>query len=221
MNKKQDIAEQSLELSKMFHEIKNPLTFIYSSLQLIEDEHPEVCDFRFWNRTVEDTKNLCRLLNELSSFQKCSRLNMTLINSFDFTEDLLESMETFLLETGTLVTVENCCEDFDFYADSLKLRHAVINLLKNAAESSEKGSPLFLQLTAEHTHFSIIVKDQGCGISPEQLPELFNPFYTTKANGTGLGLPIVKRIVEAHQGTLTLESTPGTGSLFCIRLPLV
>ena len=60
----------SLEVSKMFHEIRNPLTLISSSLQLIQEEHPEVTTFRFWNQTMEDVKNLRILLNDMSSFQK-------------------------------------------------------------------------------------------------------------------------------------------------------
>ena len=79
----------SLELSKMFHEIKNPLTLINSSLQLIEGEHPEVKAFRFWNQTMKDLQNLRQLLNELSDFQKVSNLNKSMISLFDFTEDLI------------------------------------------------------------------------------------------------------------------------------------
>ena len=89
MSNTQDNTTDSLELSKMFHEIKNPLTFINSSLQLIQEEHPEVLDFRFWSQTMEDIKNLRGLLDELSSFQKGAHLNKTLINLYDFTEDLI------------------------------------------------------------------------------------------------------------------------------------
>ena len=78
-------AVDSLELSKMFHGIKNPLTLINSSLQLIQEEHPEVTTFRFWNQTMEDMKNLRSLLDELSTFQKGNVLNITKINLFDFT----------------------------------------------------------------------------------------------------------------------------------------
>ena len=74
----------SIELSKMFHEIKNPLTLIGSSLQLIESEHPEVKTYRFWNQTIKDLHNLREFINELSDFQKVSNLQKTLISLFDF-----------------------------------------------------------------------------------------------------------------------------------------
>ena len=210
----------SLELSKMFHEIKNPLTLINSSLQLIQDEHPEVTTFRFWNQTMEDIKNLRNLLDELSSFQKGNVLNMTKINLFDFTEDLLESTAGFLLETGTPLTLESTIDDLDFYADDVKLRQAIINLLKNAAESSASGSPIILRMTADTQWLYISVADKGCGISKEHLKKIFEPFHTTKSYGTGLGLPIVKKIIESHNGKLTLKSKEGAGTTFLISLPL-
>lgn len=221
MSDKPAITEDSLELSKMFHEIKNPLTLINSSLQLIETDHPEVRDFQFWNQTMKDIKNLRLLIDELSSFQKGNLLNITKINLFDFTEDLLESTESYLLETGTPLTLECPIDDLDFYADSVKLRQAIINLLKNAAESSKEGSPIVLSITlAEKSCLFISVSDKGCGMSEEEIAHVFEPFHTTKASGTGLGLPIVKRIVEAHNGTLSVHSCKGKGTTITIRLPL-
>lgn len=214
-------AEDSLKLSKMFHEIKNPLTLINSSLQLIEADHPEVKDFRFWNQTMKDIRNLRLLIDELSSFQKGNHLNITKINLFDFTEDLLESTESYLLETGTPLTLECPNDDLDFYADSVKLRQAIVNLLKNAAESSEEGKPIVLSITAaDASHLCISVSDNGCGMSEEEIAKAFEPFHTTKASGTGLGLPIVKKIVEAHNGTLSVHSCKGKGTTITILLPL-
>ena len=214
------VSEDSLELSKMFHEIKNPLALINSSLQLIERDHPEVKDFRFWNQTMEDIQNLRKLIDELSSFQKGTVLNITKINLFDFTEDLLESTAGFLLETGTPLTLECDTLDVDFSADEVKLRQAVVNLLKNAAESSKAGSPITLRITADNHSLYISVADQGCGISKASLSKIFEPFHTTKSYGTGLGLPIVKRITESHGGRLSIDSREGAGTTVQICLPL-
>ncbi len=220
MSNNQISSTDSLELSKMFHEIKNPLTLINSSLQLIESEHPEVHDFRFWDQTMEDIGNLRKLIDELSSFQKGAVLNKTKINLFDFTEDLLESTAGFLLETGTPLTLECDILDLDFYADEVKLRQAVVNLLKNAAESSPSGSPLTLRVTADPQTLCLEVSDHGCGISPENLAKIFEPFHTTKSYGTGLGLPIVKRIIDSHGGRLSIDSKEGAGTTVQILLPL-
>lgn len=212
--------EDCLTLSQIFHEIKNPLTLINSSLQLIESDHPEVKTFRFWNQTMEDLQGLRLLLDDLSELQKGSSLTLTKISSFDFTEDLLDSMEAFLLKTGTPLLLESPEEDFDFYADDVKLRQAIVNLLKNAAESSAPGNPITLGIRCEKECFTIRVSDHGCGMSPETKEKLFEPFHTTKSYGTGLGLPIVKRIVEAHQGAITVDSEEGKGTAFLINIPL-
>ena len=211
----------SVELSKIFHEIRNPLTLINSSLQLIEEDHPEVKDFRFWNQTMEDLKNLRLLLEELSSFQKGDLLKIRTVNLFDFTEDLLESTAGFLLENGTPLNLECNISYLDFQADEAKLRQAIINLLKNAAESSPAGKPIQLKISAEESTLSILVEDHGCGMTKEQLKKIFEPFHTTKSYGTGLGLPIVKKIVEAHQGLIAVDSIPGSGTTVGIYLPII
>ena len=145
---------------------------------------------------------------------------MTKINLFDFTEDLLESAAGFLLECGTPLTLESTIDDLDFSADDVKLRQAVINLIKNAAESSDHGSPILLRITREEDRLLLTVKDQGCGMNEEQLQKIFEPFHTTKSFGTGLGLPIVKKIAESHGGTLSIQSAEGAGTSVTICLPL-
>lgn len=209
----------SLTLSQIFHEIKNPLTLINSSLQFIESDHPEVKTFRFWNQTMEDMKGLRLLLDDLSDFQKGSVLKITELSAFDFIDELLDSIEAFLLEAGIPLILEEPSEDFTFSADGTKLRQAVINLLKNAAESSAPGNPVTLSIGKENETFFIRVSDHGCGISEEALPKLFEPFHTTKSYGTGLGLPIVKRIVSSHHGTISVDSAENSGTAFHINIP--
>lgn len=220
MTEQQPLPEDSLNLSKIFHEIKNPLTLINSSLQFIEADHPEVRDFRFWNQTMRELHNLRLMIDELSSLQKSKQIQKTLINLFDFTEDLLEATESYLLETGTPLTLDCPEDDLDFFADSVKLQHAVVNLIKNAAEASAQGSPILLRIVPEGETLHILVKDHGCGMSPEQRKKASEPFHTTKAGGTGLGLPVVKGIAEAHGGTLSIESEEGCGTSVCICFPI-
>ena len=210
----------SIELSKMFHEIKNPLTLIGSSLQLIESEHPEVKTYRFWNQTIKDLHNLREFINELSDFQKVSNLQKTLISLFDFTEDLIDSTAGFLETLKISLQLECEILDLDFVGDEAKLRQAVINLIKNAAESSPAGSAILLRISADTQILCMEVSDQGCGIGKEYLSKIFEPFHTTKSYGTGLGLPIVKRIVDSHGGRLSINSTEGAGTMVQMFLPL-
>ena len=210
----------SIELSKMFHEIKNPLTLIGSSLQLIESEHPEVKTYRFWNQTIKDLHNLREFINELSDFQKVSNLQKTLISLFDFTEDLIDSTAGFLETLKISLQLECEILDLDFVGDEAKLRQAVINLIKNAAESSPAGSAILLRISADTQMLCMEVTDRGCGIGKEYLSKIFEPFHTTKSYGSGLGLPIVKRIVDSHGGRLSINSTEGAGTTVQMFLPL-
>jgi signal transduction histidine kinase len=102
------------------------------------------------------------------------------------------------------------------------LRQVFLNLLVNAVDAVEgKGR---VAVTARHADGEIAVRiaDDGCGMTPETMERIFDPFFTTKdiGEGTGLGLAIAWHIVEAHAGRIEVESTPGVGSTFCVRLPL-
>ncbi|MGN0335287.1 MAG: sensor histidine kinase [Lachnospiraceae bacterium] len=211
---------QSFTLSKIFHEIKNPLTLISCSLQLIESDHPEVKDFRFWNQTLEDLKNLRILLDDMSSMQNGEKLTVTPIHLSDFLEDLLCSMEAYLLDHAIDLEIENSAGNLLFSADETKLRQVLVNLLKNAAEASEEDSRIRLSFEKCDSALLISVIDQGCGMSEDTLKQIFEAFHTTKKTGTGLGLPICRRIVEAHGGTISVRSEEGCGSTFRIQIPL-
>ena len=104
------------------------------------------------------------------------------------------------------------------------LRQAVINLVTNAIQAVSKGGRVEVRLTREDTlgqpFVRIDVVDNGPGISPELRARIFEPFFSTKASGSGLGLSIVKRIVEAHKGELTLRSEPQQGTTFTLRFPV-
>jgi signal transduction histidine kinase len=107
--------------------------------------------------------------------------------------------------------------------DRYLLERAVLNLVSNACEASPRGSEVALVVTAEGEQAAIAVEDEGAGIAPERLPRLFDAFVSTKRTGAhvGMGLPNVKRIVDAHGGIVSVESAPGAGSTFRIALPAI
>ena len=119
----------------------------------------------------------------------------------------------------------DCPPDLIVTVNGPLLEQAVINLVDNAIKYSEAGKAVWLSADNDATGSTICVRDEGCGIAAEHLPRLFERFYRVdKARsrvlgGTGLGLSIVKHIVQAHAGTIVVESTPGVGTTFTIRLP--
>ena len=207
--------DQQFTVSQISHEIRNPVTLINSSLQLIEKQHPEVRSFAFWNQTMEDMMFLRKLLDELSSFNNGERLALQEMNVKSWIEALAGSIATHLRDT-----------DIDFSCDFQKvLPHitaddqAVYNLLRNAVEAIDDCGHIIFRALTKDKKLIIQVIDDGCGIQEEDLDTLFAPFVTHKKCGSGLGLAITKRIVEAHDGSLTVKSTPGTGTCFTILLP--
>ncbi len=216
---KQTISEQKLAISQISHEIRNPVTLIHSSLQLIEKEHPEVCDFAFWKETMQDMQYLIRLLEEVSHYNNGGTLHIEAIPLNQWLQDILRTPCCFASKNQQLIC--NLAPDLPvLMADAVKLRQAISNLLRNAFESLEgDGVVTFTAAVSEKT-LILKIADTGCGIPSIYLDTLFHPFVTHKKSGTGLGLPISKRIIEAHGGTLTLESTEGQGTVFTIHLPL-
>ncbi len=105
-------------------------------------------------------------------------------------------------------------------ADPNLLKQALINLLKNAIEASPEGEEVEIRAYSSHQRMIIQVADHGEGLRPEVREEIFQPFFTTKYGGTGLGLPIVQKIVEAHQGQIEVLDNEKRGSIFRVSLPL-
>jgi two-component system sensor histidine kinase HydH len=105
--------------------------------------------------------------------------------------------------------------------DPAVMRRVFTNLIMNAIQAMPNGGELGIDLYGTDEFLFVAFKDTGVGIPEENMGKLFNPFFTTKAKGQGLGLPVCKRLVEAHDGRITVESKPGEGSTFTVELPIV
>jgi signal transduction histidine kinase len=100
-----------------------------------------------------------------------------------------------------------------------QIAQVFLNLIVNSAEAMGDGGQLCIESRVSNGHVEMIFADTGPGIAPEDLPHIFEPFYTTKHSGTGLGLAVSYSIVESHQGTLSVDNRPGHGATFTVRLP--
>lgn len=223
-------------LSTISHEIRNPVTLINSYLQLISDAHPEVGAFEYWDTVGEEMQHLKVLLTGLSHFNNSTRLHLVSLNMNTWLNGYAVHAQAFmhsLFRTGDASVPLNVSLAPDLpviFADPDKLQQVLDNLLRNAAEAIVEGSvtantPLVsgqisLQARADESVLFLSVSDNGCGISPEQLPHLFEPFVSYKRNGSGLGLAIAQRIIKAHHGTITVHSEPASGTRFLICLPV-
>jgi len=105
------------------------------------------------------------------------------------------------------------------YGDLEQLKQVCFNLILNAIQAMPEGGELHIRAYDDAEHIRIEIEDYGCGIPDESMDRIFTPFFTTKEDGTGLGLYVVYRVIQAHQGTVEVDSTPGRGTKVLIRLP--
>lgn len=215
-------SEYTLSTRKMTHEINNALTLINSSLQIIESSHPEVRGFKYWDTTMGDIHYLIHLISEISYFNNSYKLSPEPTDIITLTNNIVNSFKTYEDAGDMDISVKPLSTIPTVICDKTKLKQVLINLIKNAYEAIEKkDASSFIHITLNYNkeNVSITIHDNGCGINPDQLENIFTPMVSYKANGNGLGLPISRRIIEAHGGTLTVESTKNTGTSFLITLP--
>lgn len=217
------LAAHRMEIRTLSHEIRNPLTLIYSTLQLIEAQHPEVRSYRHWDALHQDIEYVKQLLEELSSYHNSERLSLSRLNTVDFLKALVLSFAASAAEADMEFTSQIDPLLPDISADPLQLKELLLNLLRNAQDSAcsaEKLPAVSLRAFTEENHIHIAVTDNGSGILPADIEKIFEPFITYKKDGTGLGLPIARRIAHAHGGTLTVVSDPDTVTTFTLTLPI-
>ena len=208
-------------LSKMSHEIRNPLTLIYSSLQLIQSQHPEVKEFKYWQEILIDVEYLRKLLLDMSTYNKGEKLTVSTINIEEMLSLIVVSNEAKYFQNNASILFHAEPKIPIVIGDATKLKQVFINLLKNACEAIDKKGIVCVDLSAADEYVEINIADNGMGIPPERYKDIFSPFVSFKETGSGLGLAISKRIIDAHEGTLTFSSKEGKGSTFTVRLPIL
>jgi signal transduction histidine kinase len=138
----------------------------------------------------------------------------------DVLEKTLELLRPEIENRGIAVKLKQARQLSATPIDAIQMQQVLVNLVKNAAQAMTRGGTLTLQTGENADAVWISVADTGGGIPQEQVTRIFEPFYTTKKKGSGLGLMIVQRIVRAHGGRIELESNVGRGTTFRIWLPL-
>lgn len=208
------------DYQKIFHEIKNNVTFISSSLQFVEKKHPHIKNYSSWTDAMEEVDVLKKMLIELSSARLTDNANLTLISVNDFLADFSHSCKSIFNEPIYHYRID-CDENLaDFCIDISRLKRALFNLIKNAFEAMNNQGEVKIHIYQKDTDIVFDVIDTGGGIAPEYLEKIFTPFETTKETGTGLGLLITKQIVNCHNGHITIDSRLGDGCTFSVHIPI-
>jgi signal transduction histidine kinase len=205
-------------------EIREPLASIRAQLEEVTSEG--VLDFDPQTRVENAMRDLIRIeaiLNEILDFAKPLELNRRLCRVPEIIENALTVVATELEVTRIHVTKDYASHVSPVRCDEAKMQQVFLSIFKNALEAMTPGGHLEIQVANQragrHQEVQILIKNDGAPIPTEHVGKVFEPFFTTKRSGTGLGLATVKKIVEEHQGHISIASGPGQGTTVIIRLP--
>ena len=217
-------AERLAALGEMVagvsHEIKNPLGIIQSTAELLGGApDSNETQKRLSNVIKEESGRLNRIVTEFLDFARPQIPNLQSCQL----EEIIERNILFLrpeLEKKKIVVKNNLDgRSLNLQADYDLLYRALLNIFINALQSMEDGGTITINVEEKKDNYLIEIEDTGSGISQDNIKKLFNPFFTTKEKGSGLGLSIVRKIIEGHMGTIAMESREGQGTKVRVQLP--
>ncbi|HWI62182.1 MAG TPA: ATP-binding protein [Symbiobacteriaceae bacterium] len=205
------------------HEVRNPLTVVAGSVQLIPQRLDDTEFLLSFSQIAgRELARVNRIIQGLLGFARFSEPQMQALDLNEVTAQAVEFIRHYASKHGVTVEHLPVPRRLTVYGDGEHLQQALLNLMMNGIQAMTDGG--VLRVRTEHPGGSrfarIRVEDQGPGIAPDQLPKIWEVFYSSKPGGTGLGLPVVQRIVDEHRGQVEVESAPGKGTCFTVLLPL-
>ncbi len=230
LKKMQEEVNQSRVLSALgemaatvAHEIGNPLGGIggYASL-LARGIPPEDPKRKYVDKIIGGISSLNKIVGNLLAYTKKTHLQKQKTDLVAWAEAILAHAEIEIEKEKKKVSLERDfpAEFLNAEIDGERLQQVMLNLLINGIQAIEVEGKISVSIRSNENFAEITVADTGKGIKPENLKNIFTPFFTTKEQGTGLGLAIVKKIVDLHEGEILVESIPGKGTKFCLKIPI-
>ena len=208
------IGEAAAYLS---HEIKNPLMVIGGFASQVEKSLGEDHANRRRLKIIQDEiRRLEQMLTECRDFTRPSEPQKKLQDINSVIEKTLALLENDLRDRGINYEKNLSSKLPPILFDPRQIEQVLINLLKNAMESMPDGGRLVISSWLENGHVKVSIVDSGIGVPPEMIEKIFNPFYTTKKKGTGLGLTVCRKIMEDHEGNISIHSEKGKGTMVTI-----
>ncbi|KAA0218330.1 GHKL domain-containing protein [bacterium] len=210
------------------HEIKNPLSTMKLTLQLLQEDFSQdksalaMRSLRKIELLLKEITHLDEIVQEFLRLSRGHDLKYQRTDLGDMIRDLVEFLAAEANQKSVTLRSQLEGELDGIIVDATYIRQALTNLLKNALEATEPkgGGEVIIRARRHGDVVMVEVIDTGVGVAPANRERMFRPYFTTKKGGTGMGLPMVRRIVEEHGGQVTYESVEGTGSRFVLLLPV-
>ncbi len=206
------------------HEIRNPLSSIKGAVEILAaDFPPQHKKYRMLQILDKEADRLNKVLSSFLSFAKPQPMQFKPGDIINRLEKVIGLIEAQASRAGINIVRNYPAKPPPINMDKEQLGQVFLNLMLNSIQSMPEGGTLTINIQQvardNKTMLKLSFSDTGAGIKPEDLPNLFNPFFTTKPEGTGLGLAICYRIIEQHSGRIEVESKPGEGTTFSLWLP--
>jgi two-component system, NtrC family, sensor histidine kinase HydH len=205
------------------HEIRNPLSSIKGFATYFRERYRENDqDAQTASILIQEVDRLNRVVGQLLEFSRPVDILPRPVRPERLIADIAKLVEPQARAKGVSIAVENPSDMPEVLLDADRLHQVLLNLFLNGIEAMDRGGVLTVQVAeaAEGRRLEIRVSDTGSGIRPEDLPHIFEPYYTTKPGGTGLGLAIAHNIIEAMAGEIGAQSSPGAGTTFTLKIPV-
>lgn len=219
---------QFQELAKLTgglaHEIKNPLSTIKVNLKLItEDTQNDPGNPQRYLKKIDvvqkETARLEQILDDFLRFIGKSELNLQNTDINLLVSDMADFFTPQARAKNVTVRLGLAKIPITCKVDADMIKQVILNLFINATQAMAEGGELIIRTNMNEKYANIEISDTGTGIPPEKIDKIFLAYYTSRPAGTGLGLPIAKKIINAHNGNITVNSQPGKGTSFTITLP--
>jgi len=208
--------------SGVAHEINNPLGVILGYAGYIEGKMAvDDPNYTYIHEIKRESKRCKKIVQDLLSYARTPRPALEMLDLNGLLTQIVDFAANHTDMRNVTITKQFAPALPQIMLDGDQMRQVAINLILNAGGAMPEGGMLTVGTEqVDEGHVQIVFSDNGCGIPPESLEKIFEPFYTTKERGTGLGLAITRQIIEQHHGEISIESTPGQGTTVHVILPI-
>ena len=230
---KERLASLGQASAEFVHDIGNPLTIVWGYVQLLAKkleeseptDDPNAVSSNKELEIIEQNVRLCRdLLSMWQSYGSVEATPHTLISISDIVREVVAGVGAMAKETPVELKCDVTEDPCSLMGDAVQITRAIQNVIINAIQASgDRKGTVEVSCIRKDFYVDVRIADTGQGISPEQIARIFDPYFTTKQgkSGTGLGLFITRKVVDDHNGSIKVDSTPGIGTTITIRLPLI